>query len=70
MRFCKLFRFFNQTLQNQKRRNSHVYVTTSHRKCSVKNVFLKIPQISQENTCVDSFFSKVAGLLKSANLSK
>ena len=70
MRFCKLFRFFNQTLQNQKRRNSHVYVTTSHRKCSVKNVFLKIPQISQENTCVESFFSKVAGLLKNANLSK
>ena len=70
MRFCKLFRFFNQTLQNQKRRNSHVYVTTSHRKCSVKNVFLKIPQISQENTCVESSFSKVAGLLKNANLSK
>ena len=28
--------------------------------CSVKKVFLKISQISQENTCL--FFNKVAGL--------
>ena len=69
MKFCKLFRFFNPTLENQKRRNSHVYVTRN-RRCSVKKVFLKISQISQENTCVGVFFSKVVGLFKNANLSK
>ena len=56
MKFCKLFRLFNHSLQNQKRSNSHVYVTRSHRSCSVKKVFLKISQISQENTRVGVFF--------------
>ena len=56
MKFCKLIRFFNHTLQNQKRRNSQVYVASSHRRCSVKKVFLKISQISHENTCVGVFF--------------
>ena len=32
---------------------------SSHRRCSVKNVFLKISQISQENTC-----SRVSFLIK------
>ena len=35
---------------------------SSHRRCSVKKVFLKISQISKENTCVEVFFNKVAGL--------
>ena len=46
MKFCKLFRFFDHTLQYQKARG-------------VRKVFLKISQISQENTCVGVFFSKV-----------
>ena len=45
MKFCKLLRLFNHTcqqiVQNQKRRNSHVYVTSSHRRCSVKKGVLK-----------------------------
>ena len=32
------------------------------RRCSVKNVVLKILQNSQENTCARVFFNKVAGL--------
>ena len=32
------------------------YVKSSHRKCSIKNVLLKILQISQENTCVGVSF--------------
>ena len=32
------------------------------RRCSVKNVFLKLSKNSQENTCVILFFNKVAGL--------
>ena len=31
-------------------------------RCSSKYVFLKISQISHENTCVESLFDKVAGL--------
>ena len=69
MKFCKLFIFFNYTLQDQKRRNSHVYVTSSHRRCSVKKASLKISQISRENTCVGAFFNKVVGLFKNTDLS-
>ena len=32
------------------------------RRCSLKLVFLKVSQCSQENTCVGIFFNKVAGL--------
>ena len=32
-----------------------------HRRCSVKNVFLKVSQISQEYTCVGVSFNKVEG---------
>ena len=35
----------------------------SHRRCSLKKVFLEISQNSQENTVPGSFFNKVAGLL-------
>ena len=35
---------------------------SSHRRCSVKEVLIKISQISQENTCVGSLLNKVAGL--------
>ena len=35
---------------------------SSHRRCSVKKVFLKISQISQENTCIGVCFNNVAGL--------
>ena len=46
-----------------------IYLATmnrsSHQRCYVKNVFLKISKISQENTCVGVFFfKKVATLLK------
>ena len=33
---------------------------SSNRKCSAKKLFLKISQISQENTCPRVFFNKVA----------
>ena len=56
MKFFKLFRYFNHTLQSQKRRNTHVYVRSSHRRFSVKKVFLRISLISQENTWVGVFF--------------
>ena len=37
----------------------------SHRRCSVKKVFLEILQNSEENTCARaSFFNKAAGLAK------
>ena len=36
----------------------------------MKKVFLKISQISQENTCVGVISSKVVGLFKNANLPK
>ena len=34
----------------------------SHQRCSVKKVFLKISQYSQENTVLEFLFNKVAGL--------
>ena len=35
---------------------------SSYRRCSLKKLFLKIPQISQKNTCVlESLFNKFAG---------
>ena len=35
---------------------------SSHRRCSIKKLFLKISQNSQENTCRSLFFNKVRGL--------
>ena len=35
---------------------------SSHHRCSIKKVFLKISQISQENTTLESLFNKVEGL--------
>ena len=35
---------------------------SSHRRCSVKKLFLKIYETLQENTCIGDFFIKVAGL--------
>ena len=35
---------------------------SSHRRCSVKKLFLEISQSSQENTCTSLFFNKVACL--------
>ena len=40
----------------------HIATRSSHWRCSVKKVFLKILQISQENTYVRVLFYKVAGL--------
>ena len=40
----------------------HVYVTSNHWRCSVKGV-LKLSQFSQETPVLESFSSKVAGLL-------
>ena len=37
-------------------------LSSSHRKCSIKKVFLKIPQYSQENICIGVFFNSVADL--------
>ena len=37
-------------------------VRSSHRRCSIKKVFLEFSLYSQENTCVESCFNKVAGL--------
>ena len=47
-------------------RNTSLNFRSSHRRCSVKNVFLEILQNSRENTCVrvyflESSFCKVAG---------
>ena len=39
-----------------------VYIEAVARRCSVKNVFLKISQNSQENTCRVLFSSKAVGL--------
>ena len=65
------------TLLNFKRSNHHFYCIfpalcfskSRHRRCSVKNVFLKISQYSKKNTCVGVFFNKVAGL-KTCNFIK
>ena len=35
---------------------------TSHRRCSIKQPFLKAKKYLQENTCVVPFFCKVSGL--------
>ena len=35
-----------------------------HHRCSVKKVFLKISQVSQENTCVGVSFNKFCNLIK------
>ena len=42
---------------------------TSRWRCSVKKVFLKKSQNSQENTCASLFFNKIAGL-KGCNFNK
>ena len=42
---------------------------TACKRCSVKNMFLKISQNSQKNSCVRVFFNKVA-VLRSATLLK
>ena len=42
---------------------------TSHRRCSLKKVFLEIPQNSQEkHLCQSLFFNKVAGLRRATLL--
>ena len=38
------------------------HTISSHRRCSVKKVFLKTLQISQEKTCIGISFDKAAGL--------
>ena len=40
------------------------------RRCSVKKVFLKVSQISQESTCASLFFYKVASLSPATLLKK
>ena len=40
---------------------------SSHRKCTLKKVFLKILQNLQENSCVRVFFNKAAGLWQSTS---
>ena len=44
-------------------------IRSSHRRYSVKKVFLKISQISQENTCAGLFLNKAAAL-QACNLIK
>ena len=44
----------------QKKKKTHG--RSSHRRCSIKKPFLKIPQYSQENTRVGSLINKVASL--------
>ena len=39
---------------------------SSHKRCSLQKMFLKISQISQENSCIGDFFKKVTGLLETA----
>ena len=46
----------NRTLLHQRRSEATV------RRCFTKQVFFKILQNLQENTCVESFFNKVVGL--------
>ena len=63
MKFCKLLRFFNhickQILQKQKRKNSHVYVTSSHQRCSVKKSVLKnFSNFKGRHLCWSLFFTK------------
>ena len=43
---------------------------SSHRRCSVKKVFLEISQNSQENTCARDSFNKVVGLRPAILLKK
>ena len=67
MKFCKLFRFFNHTLQNQKRRNSYVDVTSSHRGvfCE-KDVLKNLPDFTGKHLCWNLFLVKLnpfSGLL-------
>ena len=38
-------------------------VKSSHQRCSIKKVFLKISQNSQEKTCASLFFNKVSSRL-------
>ena len=47
----------------------HLSYRSSSQRCSVKKVFLKISQYSQDKTCPRVFFIKVAGL-RSATLLK
>ena len=42
--------------------SSHRKGRSSHRRCSLKHVFFKNSQTLQENTCVEDFVNKVAGL--------
>ena len=60
MKFCKLFRFFNHTLQNQKRRNSYVDVTSSHRGvfCE-KGVLKNLPDFTGKHLCWNLFLVKL-----------
>ena len=67
MKFCKSFRFFNHTckqvLQNQKRRNSHLYVTFISANGSRKNPSEKPPlrtlNLTLTLTPYEGFFSGV-----------
>ena len=43
---------------------------SSHNRCSVEKIFLKILQYSQEKTCVESLFSKVSSLQVVTGLQK
>ena len=74
MKFCKLLRFFNhickQILQNQRRRNSQVYVTSSHRRCSVKKGVLKnFANFKGKHLCWSLFLIKLQAF-RSATLIK
>ena len=64
MKFYKLLRSFNHTCQqillNQMRRNSHIYVTSSHRRCSLKKGVLK--KFQRKTSVLKSLFNKIADL--------
>ena len=71
----KIFKIQNKLDENSKVSQNFREISqkqpfrTSHRRCSIKKVFLKILQISQENTFVGVSFNKVVGL-KACNFIK
>ena len=66
-RLCqKLLSVKSRELLSQKSFNIDIWQgskyarSSSHWRCSVKKVFLKISQIPQENTCVGEYLEKTA----------
>ena len=52
LKLPRIKKFFISTLFQKQWSDSHAKCRSSHWRCSIKKLFLKISQYSQENTCV------------------